>query len=168
MVATGDEVVAADITAITDLTVSKPIVRLVQTVGQSISSSTLTALTFTTEAIDTHGFHDNATNNARITPNVAGYYDVRGTYFVSAPWTTPVDMDCSLRQNGSGSIAPAERGVSGTSTIVQSKSTRALLSFNGTTDYVELLAFQNSAGANTSNVATRFSSTFECIFVRSL
>jgi hypothetical protein len=165
MAATGDEVVAADLTAITDLTVSRPLVRMVQTVGQSIADATITALTFTTEEIDTHGFHDNATNNTRITPNVAGYYDVRGTYFMSTS-TSPVSQDCHLRQNGSGSIAPGERGISGT--IAQSQPTRALLAFNGSTDYVELMAFQDSAGANTSNVSSRFSSVFEAIFERSL
>ena len=165
MPSTGDEIVASDVTAISDLTVSRPIVRMVQTVAQSIPDATVTALTFTTEDIDTHGFHDNSTNNPRITPNTAGYYDVRGTYF-TATSTSPVSQDCHLRQNGSGQIAPAERGISGT--IAQSQSTRALLAFNGTTDYVELMAFQDTSGAVNSNVASRFSSTFECIFVRSL
>ena len=165
MVAAGDEIVAADITEIEDLTIRKPLVRMVQTVAQSIPDATVTAMTFTTEDIDTHGFHDTVTNNTRITPNVAGYYTIRGAYFSAAP-TTLVDFDCSLRKNGSTSLAPGNRGNAGG--IVQSQACATLVSFNGSTDYVELMAQQNSSGAVLSNVSVRFSSVFEAIFERSL
>lgn len=163
--AAGDEIVWADISAISDLTVTRPIVRLVQTVAQSIPDNTITAITFTTEDIDTHGIHDTGSNTARITPNVAGYYEFRGTYFTGIP-TTLVAIDCSIRKNGTTSFAPGERGNAGG--IAQSQSTKAIVSMNGTTDYCELMALQDSSGAVNTNVSSRFSSVFECIFIRSL
>ena len=48
--------------------------------NQSISSSTLTNVSWNAEDYDTDGFHDNSTNNSRITiPNgKTGYYSVNG------------------------------------------------------------------------------------------
>jgi len=166
VVSAGAITYADDINDIADATTGKPLVRLVQTVAQSIPDATLTALTFSGEDIDTHGFHDTGSNTARITPTMAGYYRFTGTYFTAAP-TTLANMDASLRKNGSTSIAPGPRG-SATGNIAQSQSCTAMVSCNGTTDYVELLAFQDSTGAVNSNVSQRFSSVFECEFIRPL
>lgn len=163
--AAGDEITWADLSAISDLTVSRPLVRLVQTVAQSIPDNTATAITFTTEDIDTHNFHDTGSNTARITPTVAGYYTFRGTYFSGVP-TTLVSIDASIRKNGATSFAPGPRGNAGA--IAQSQSTIAYIAMDGITDYCELMALQDSSGAVNTNVSSRFSSVFECIFERSL
>lgn len=165
MVSPGAKTYADDINDIADATTSRPLVRMIQTVAQSIPDATLTALTFSTEEIDTHGFHDTGSNTSRITPNVAGYYRFTGTYMSGVP-TTLVSVDCSLRKNGSTSFAPGSRGQAGA--IAQSQPTTAIISCNGTTDYVELMAFQDSSGAVSSNVSSRFSSVFECEFLRPL
>jgi len=165
MVSPGAKTYADDINDIREATVERPLGRMVQTVAQSIPDNTLTALTWTTEDIDTHGFHDTVTNNTRITPNVEGYYEFSFTYY-SALQTTPADMDVCARKNGSGTIASGTRtpgaavatGVSGTT----------IVSMNGTTDYIEILALQNSSGAVNTNVSSRFSSHVTWKFLRPL
>jgi len=48
------------------------------TVGQSIANNTLTTVNFNTEVngYDTNSFHDNSTNNSRLTVPSTGYYNV--------------------------------------------------------------------------------------------
>jgi hypothetical protein len=146
-----------------DLMLNPPAVRLVQQSGQSIGDNVATALTFGTGStvIDTHGFHDESTNNTRITPNVAGRYRFYGCYFDDG-MTTPASRSVILRLNGTTTIAPGPRDAG--ATITSSKEATALVEMNGTTDYVELLAQQDSAGASTTNVLSQQSSVFECEF----
>lgn len=165
MVSPGAKTYADDINDVIDATTDKPLVRMVQTVAQSIPDNTQTALTFTTEEIDTHGFHDTGSNTSRITPTVAGYYRFTGTYMSGVP-TTLVSIDCSLRKNGGTAAAPGNRGQAGA--IAQSQSSTAIFTCNGTTDYVEVVALQDSSGAVNTNVSSRFSSVFECEFLRPL
>lgn len=165
MVSPGAETYADDINDVAAATTGKPLVRMVQTVAQSIADNTSTALTFSTEEIDTHGMHDTGANTSRITPTLEGYYTFRGSYMSGVP-TTLVSLDCSLRKNGATSFAPGNRGNAGA--IAQSQSTTALISCNGTTDYVELMALQDSSGAVNTNVSSRFSSVFECVYERPL
>jgi len=159
MVATGDEINAEDITDIEDLTFRAPGVRLVQSVAQSIPDNTATAITFTTEDLDPNSFHDPVTNNTRITPTVAGWYRFNGTYF-SATITTPVLFATYLRKNNASTIPPGYRGISTNSS--PSVACEALIEMNGSTDYVELVALQDSAGATNTAVSAYIACVFEC------
>jgi len=167
-VAAGATVDATDITDLQGKTTGKPIGRLVQQAAQSIPDATVTALTFGagSEEFDTHGQHDTSTNPSRITPNLAGYYRFTGVYY-TATMSTPVSIDASFRKNGSGSIASGGRYIpsSGTAQGVLATCTQPM---NGTTDYIEFMAFQDSAGAVNTNVAGRFTSWLEWEFVRPL
>ena len=79
-VGTDGQTLVADSTASTGLKWATPassspkIARLTKTANQSISSSTYTQITWNSELIDTSSFHDNVTNNERITVPTAGYY----------------------------------------------------------------------------------------------
>lgn len=158
-VAAGDIILASTINDIIQYAMNPALVRLVQSSTQSIPDATLTALTFTgTEDIDVYGFHDPSTNTSRITPNIAGTYVFFGAYFTGAA-TTPVSIDCSVRKNGS-SVATGSRDTLGS--IAKSEWAQGIYDMNGSTDYVELVAFQDSSGAVNSNVSSRFTSHFSC------
>ncbi len=47
-----------------------------------LTNSAWTTVTFDTEAFDTDGMHDNATNNSRLTVQLAGKYLVTGTCYI--------------------------------------------------------------------------------------
>jgi hypothetical protein len=51
-------------------------VRVIETSNQTIPTSTVTPITFDTETFDTDGYHDNVTNNHRLTvpSGLGGYY----------------------------------------------------------------------------------------------
>lgn len=156
-----------DIAALIRASTQRPVVRLVQAVAQSIPNTTDTALSFTTEDIDTHGFHDTSTNNSRITPNVAGIYYIQGTVFYVAN-TSKTIVSANIFKNA-GVQAPRGRhlpvaATNGGVSVV----TSMLLTANGTTDYFELAANQTSGGAILTSAGGSFASVFECMYVRDL
>src|SRR3954463_2588322 len=151
MVASGDPVVATDVTTIEDYTIRRPIVRLIQAAAQSVASNADTAVTFGagSEDIDTHGYHDTAVNTSRITPLLAGYYQLTGV----VAWAGDTDIirhDALFAKNGSV-VAPRNRFVTdSTATAASARMTYpvvAILTANGTTDYFELIANQLQAVA---------------------
>ena len=159
---------AGDITYWSDVAnaIRPPLVRLVATAVQALADNTAVALTFAAEEIDTHGFHSTVTNTSRVTPTVAGYYEVTGTVFFEAQ-TTPVVSSAWIRKNGTDNKPAAGRDVPGAQAF--SLHTGAtLISMNGTTDYVELMAQQDSAGADNTNQSIQFSSVLEVKYVSAL
>lgn len=73
---------------------------------QSLLSSTTTALTFDTEEYDTSGFHDNVTNNSRLTVP-AGVSRVRVSGMVTRQ-TTANQLYADIAKNGSDFIGKGE------------------------------------------------------------
>lgn len=88
-----------------------PVAELVQSSAQSIANNTWTAITFTTETIDTHDGHSTSTNTSRWTcpTGWAGYYAVSAVLYTAAG-VTGVRV-CALAKNGTryrGSVGRAE------------------------------------------------------------
>jgi hypothetical protein len=170
MVAAGGIVYAADINNGDAWSLTKPLCRLVQSVAQSLTNNVAAALSFTTEDIDTHGFHDNVTNNTRITPSVAGYYRITGTLMIvgAADYTL---LQAGIAKNGvSTNAAPHGRVQPGTTSAARSVTGSAIMSANGTTDYFEVIALQTNtaAAAKLTNVSSQFSSVLELEGLRPL
>lgn len=128
-------------------------------VSQSIPNASFTKLQANTEEFDTNSNYDNATNY-RFLPTVAGYYYINGLY---APSAAVVGLNtCAIYKNGSlfkyGSSSP-------NSNVSLSSNVSALISFNGSSDYVELWVFQNSGGALGTG-STAASNYFQGFLVR--
>lgn len=109
----------------------------------TIGNSAITKVTFNSEIFDTASCYD-PTTNYRFTPNVAGYYQINAlVQLYSAPSTSGV-MYSLLYKNGSayvaGPVIPLVNGNESGSAI------SSLVYLNGTTDYVEVYARQNSSG----------------------
>jgi hypothetical protein len=131
---------------------NQPAFHATQTSGQSISSSTFTKVTFNNETFDTNSNFASST----FTPTVAGYYQVNGNVsFVG-------------NSTGFAMIAIYKSGVSVSqgsgipnNTIIGGMATASTVVFcNGTTDTIELYAWQNSGGSlafQTSNDKNTFS-----------
>jgi hypothetical protein len=164
--AAGDDVRWTDISTIQAATTGKPIGRIVASGVTVLADNTQVAIPFSgTDDIDTHGYHDPAVNNTRVTPSLAGYYRFAATGFFEAQ-TTPVVSDVNLRKNGTSNLAPAWRNVGQIQAF--SGEVTALVSMNGTSDYIELVMRQDSAGADNTNQSSQFSSVLEWEYVRPL
>lgn len=157
----------SDIQDIKDASSEKPIVKLIQSVAQTITDNAAdAALTFTTGStdIDTHSFHSETTNTARIVPTIAGIYRFSGT-MVLAAITTAVTIGAVIAKNGAAQ-APRSRVGPNATAVQRTISVTTILSMNGTTDYAELLGFQDSSGNVATTVGSSFASTFECEYLR--
>jgi hypothetical protein len=144
----------------------KPIGRCAQTVAQSgWANNTGIPITFTTEDVDSGNAHNNVTNNTRITPTKAGWYRVHGSVSFAGQ-TDYTTIEVFLRSNGTGGYPPAGRISPSAANQTLVIGTTALILFNGTTDYVELLARTVRSGAGTSGtvVSTQFASVLEYQF----
>lgn len=102
---------------------------------------------FDTDVFDLPGWHDPASNNSRVTPNINGWYTIVGDLqFTSATGATNPRRGAGIRLNGStvyyGTVFPSGVGNLGCIAVVD-------LPLNGSTDYVELWAFQDSGSTVT-------------------
>ena len=122
---------------------------------QSITNDVRTSIAFTSEAYDTDGFHDNATNNSRITiPTGQG-----GKYLFtfSMQWTTGSGIrDLQLYKNGSVIITPSAAipGQAGSEVALNGTYVLDLVA----TDYVQVYGYTFGGGDETT-IASTFTAT---------
>lgn len=139
----------------------KPVGRLVQAVAQTgITNNTMTAVTFTTEELDTGGFHSTSVNTSRVTPTVAGVYRVHGA--VSAIGQVDyASVEVAILVNATA-VAPATRfnpGSAGQTTVIQAE---ALVTCNGSTDYFGVgFRLQRASATSGTVVSSQFASVLE-------
>lgn len=149
---------AGDIIAASDF--DRPKVRLVQQSGGTQTINTTdTTLTFGTgsEVYDTHSWHDESTNNSRVTVDRAGYVQITGSVVVAAN-TTVTALMLSLFKNGGVQSGIARGKPSANNLSHEAGRTWTLECAAG--DYFELVA--STAGASVSSLSSgRFASTFE-------
>jgi hypothetical protein len=148
-------------TATAGVPVNGPAFSATTTTAQSFSNSTFTKVQFNIETFDTNSNYD-PTTNYRFTPTVAGYYQINGN--VSFVGAAAGFTQCAIFKNGSqfidGSGIPNNVNVGGKVTAA------SVISFNGSTDYVEFFAWQNSGGALVLSTATG-NNSFSGAMVRS-
>jgi hypothetical protein len=173
--AAGDRIYYQDL----QYAIAPPVGRLVATSAQTLTDNTQVAIAFGSgsEDRDTDNFHSTTVNNSRVTPTIAGIYRVYGTLFVSS-LVNGVTVDVNVRMNGSSNLAPGSRigGAAGHGVAAGAFSTANAFSLdvtaqvecNGSTDYFELVARQNSASDDDSNQSSQFSSVLEWEFLRPL
>lgn len=168
----GQPATAAQISAIMEATVEKPLCRLIQQSAQSFSDATDTAITFgaSSEDIDTHGFHDTSTNTSRITPTKAGYYTLRAIFWAPAN-TDYATISIAIKKNGTTTLPAVVREGPNATSAARSVEVSILASANGSTDYFEAMGQQDnttSASRSTPSNGGSFSCVFECVFERPL
>lgn len=148
--AVGQRLTTSLLQYLADNTVNKPLVRLVAVATQSLNDNTSTAIAFGTGStvIDTHAYHDEVTNNTRVTPLKAGYYRAWGTVSYGSR-TDYATLQSVIRFNGVDQVGNNRIGPNATSTPRSATAGPVTLLCNGTTDYIELGALQD----NTANVA---------------
>ena len=118
-----------------------------QSTVQALPAASFTKLNLQSEEFDTATCFD-STTNYRFTPNVAGYYQI--TAEVMVPATTRALS--AIYKNGS-LFKLGTDNVLASATAIRT-AVAALVQMNGTTDYVELFVFTNTASTTTTINAT--------------
>ena len=109
---------------------------------QSFGASTLTYISLNSEAYDTSTFHDNATNNSRLTVPVTGYYRIWGmVWYATTSGTNYVLIDKNHAGVYLRAGATAQNG--GGSGLVISMPPTALTAG----DYIEMVGYHTEAGS---------------------
>jgi len=113
--------------------------------GQTIADNTATILTFDNEYFDTDGFHDNSTNNSRITipAGLGGKYLITGLCYVEGINATGTRILRIFKNGTAGTRLVNNHGIATSNAMyVQSQIVVSLAA----TDYVELQVLQTSGG----------------------
>jgi hypothetical protein len=162
-VGAGDNAVWSDVAN----AINPPKVRLVQQAAQTLAHATNADITFGagSEELDTHGFHDTASNPARVTPNVAGWYRCRGHVHVASGGGNLTQIVAGLAKNGAR-VAPQQVTRPDPTAAAGSAASEALISCNGSTDYITLVAQQqtSTSASRDTSVSAPFQSTLEVVY----
>lgn len=134
-----------------------PMVHLIQrSPAQNLPNITWTPILFDSEFMDTEGMHNATVQGTRVTPKTPGWY--RG--WIGTSWNAHASGGLGKRhmmprKNGDFALGnPQRRDIrpQGVENLVV-KGERFFMSFNGTTDYVELMSWQNSGATLTTAVS---------------
>jgi hypothetical protein len=129
----------------------------------TLSSSTNTKITFGTEVFDTASCYD--TSTSRFTPNVAGYYSISAALRLTGT-SGACQFELGIYKNGSLYV-PSNVNTTGANDAGHPGIT-ALVYCNGTSDYLEIYANQNSTTSATSQGSSNFGpalATYFCGFL---
>lgn len=122
-----------------------PIFQGRQTVAQSLTSGSYTALTLDAEDVDSANGHSTSSNTSRYTAQYAGWANVQGACAVSS--SAAGRRLAKLRLNGvtdvNGSAVPIFSGITNTIKVA----TPLMKVFFNVGDYVETMGAQESGGA---------------------
>lgn len=149
-VGTNGQVLTADSSAATGLawatptSASGPAFAAWRSGNQSVAGSTWTKIQINTEEFDTDGCYDNSTNY-RFTPTKAGIYQVNYTLK-----DTGSDVIAAIYKNGSEFKRVWEGNIAGFG-----NTGGVLMSFNGSTDYVEFYYLHYSGTADITGGQSR-------------
>jgi len=134
-------------------------------VDQTLSNSVWTKVVLQSETFDTNGAFNNSTTY-RFQPAVAGYYNVNWLVIFEATPTNGNEVISALYKNGSNyawgsNFAPA-------TTHYQASTGSSTVYMNGSTDYLELYAFQTTGGNRLiiGNIAQQITCQFSGFLAR--
>jgi hypothetical protein len=122
----------------------------------SVTTNTWTKVTLNTEEFDTN----NNFTSSRFTPTVAGYYQINASVIITGNGAATTVGLVGIYKNATLAVT----GTTSLNTVLNYalSVTSTLMYLNGSTDYIELYAYQNSGitlNAEASSTSTRFSAS---------
>ena len=129
--------------------------------NQTLSANTDVIVPFDSEEFDTANCFN--TSTYRFTPTVAGYYQLNWATNIYIPTTG--EAQCALYKNGSIYKITTDMSM-GTSGAQWNQCGSSLVYANGSTDYFQIRAYQNSGASRTLYGGNTWSTWFNGILVR--
>lgn len=135
-----------------------------QSITQSLANATNVAILVDTEIIDSDNGHSTVTNTSRFTPATPGYYQLGG----GVGWAlNTTGLRCTWWAFNNATVVATQNKLNactGAATCLPART--KFMGFNGTTDYAEIMSFQNSGGALNTSVSNEEASDFNAHWVR--
>lgn len=138
----------ADISQTLAFLLQPPMCRVRQTAAQTLSNAVFTAITFQAEDVDPYNWHSSTTNTTRITPTFPGWY--RCWYSIGFNGALGGQSRTgNINKNGANATARRDQRppITAGSTVRSLRSNPFFLPMNGTTDYFEVIAYQDSGAS---------------------
>lgn len=131
------------------------------TVGVTDASST--AITFSgVDELDPLAWHDPGGGTpTRITPTIAGWYQPIAIARLVSATTTVARIATWIRKNGSDASMVLDTNPTTGSVAKAAGGAFNWIQLNGSTDYLEMMVFQDDTGSATNNIEARFTVTLE-------
>lgn len=111
------------------------------------------AILFTTEDFDPYGWHNNSVYPNLIVPNIAGYYQIHASLEFVANATGHRRAIISAHSFGAGPYWMASTSAVGHASIRPMLAVSTVVYLNGSDDYVQLIAYQDSGSNLNTSVA---------------
>lgn len=131
-------------------------VRVYKTAAQSIPNATFTVLNFPAESFDDADFHDNVTNNDRITIPVSGVYI--GACFIDWASSSAGQRITRIVLNGASTLFQTNE--SSNATVTAPEHTGTWMARLNAGDYLTCSGYQNSGAALNAAGVAEYGSTF--------
>ncbi|MFJ8345018.1 hypothetical protein ACIQ9J_01315 [Streptomyces sp. NPDC094153] len=122
----------------------------------------MTSLSLDTTTLDTDNGHSNTTNNSRYIAQVPGMYLVCGS--VGFTSTSGGDRRIQIALNGAAVIGSGN-SMDPSQAVQHGLQTSAIVTMNGTTDYVEVQAAQSTASALSTLASNVFCSGMRVVWI---
>jgi hypothetical protein len=151
----------AQVRDLNNFTLAVPVFRGYQTSAQSCTNAAWVSVTMDVETLDSDAGHSTVTNTNRYTPTVPGTYLVMGTVAFAGSATT--QRAARLTLNGTVIVGAAAAGACGSSWWCGTA--MDLIPCNGTTDWVEVQASQDSGGTINTYTGTDFNSALRVFWM---
>ena len=132
------------------------------TSSQSIATATETAVQLNAESYDVSGWHDNATNNTRVTPGKTGYFEVHAGTRFAANGTGARSL--RVKKNGTTRVLLGGPEPTVGASEVHVVNASDTIRLDNASDYLELYAYQTSGG--NLDVAADDSASFLTVIFR--
>ncbi|SHL76017.1 hypothetical protein [Streptomyces yunnanensis] len=153
----------AQVKGTTDYLTGPPVCSVYATAVQSMpGSNAMTALIFDTTVLDSDGGHSNVTNPSRYTATVPGTYLVIGA--VAWVSNTTGDRRIQIALNGAG-VTGSAASFDPMNPVICAHQAQALVTMNGTTDYVEVMVAQASGTSLSTSTGGAFSPSMRVIWI---
>jgi hypothetical protein len=128
--------------------------KVYRSAAYNLADSAATAIPWDAEEEDPYGWHDNSTNNTRITPNLAGMYLVGGAYRTDANPSAAARWVLALRKNNVDIVGGTSEVVQPAAGAEPGPTVAVPVRMNGSSDYFELIYYQSSGAARSLDKAT--------------
>ena len=130
---------------ISTLTGTPQVAHVYEGAAESLASGVNTTIAWTQETLDTGTFHDNSTNNSRLTITDAGYYRLYCALQILSGATTNVVGFMEIRKNGSSTVAEVDHHHTGG--VTDQTFQIGVIVLAAATDYYEVRFLQSSGDA---------------------
>ncbi len=144
---------------------ARPLCIMRQSVAQAITTGSWQAITFDTEDVDRDAAHSPSTNPGRFTAKTPGYYSMSYAVAIEANNVGWRGARIQLNATESSTTVLARSSMNAANPYDSALSGAGIIYMNGTTDYAQVIVYQDSTANRNTYIATQAVPRFQALWV---